>query len=131
MESMTPQQAIDLVYRYAQAGTARDLDALDSIFTADFVNHHPAGPSRGIEALKAFVESVIKRWPELTVTVDTAFANTTFADGPRVAALVTLRGRHPDRDQQLEVREIWIFRVSEGKLAERWYVVEQPAAPMP
>jgi len=131
MDLMTPQQAIDLVYRYAEAATARDLDALDAIFTADFVNHHPAGPSRGIDALKAFVDSVLKRWPEVTVAVDTAFANTTFADGPRVGALVTLRGHHPERAQQLEVREIWIFRVSEGKLAERWYVVEQPGAPAP
>jgi ketosteroid isomerase-like protein len=125
---ITPQEAVGLVYRYAEAGTARDLDALDTIFAADFVNHHPAGAAHGIDALKQFVEFVLKRWPELTITVDTAFANTTFADGPRVGAVVTLRGRNPELGQQLEVREIWIFRVSEGKLAERWYVVEQAGA---
>ena len=129
MEIMTPQQAVDLVHRYAEAGSARDLDALDAIFTADFVNHHPAGPARGIDALKRFVGRVLKDWPELTITVDAAFANTAFADGPRVGALVTLRGRNPDLDRRLEVREFWIFRVSEGKLAERWYVVEQAEPP--
>jgi len=126
---MTRQQAVDLVYRYAEAGTAGDLEALDTIFTTDFINHHPAGAARGIDALKRFVEGVLKRWPELTVTVDTAFANMAFADGPRVGALVTLRGRNPDLNQQMEVREIWIFRVSEGKLAERWYVVEDASPP--
>jgi len=125
---MTPQQAVDLVYRYAEAGTARDIDAVDAIFTADFVNHHPAGAARGIDALKRFVGSVLNDWPELTVTVDTAFANMAFADGPRVGALITLRGRNPELGRRLEVREIWIFRVSEGKLAERWYVVDQEGA---
>ena len=81
-----------------------------------------------MEALKAFVRGVRERIEGLTVSVDTAFANTSFADGPRVAALVTLRGRIASRNMEVAFREMWIFRVSEGKLAERWYVVEQPAA---
>ncbi len=124
----TPEEAVALVHRYAEAGTARDVDALTGIFTEDFVNHHPAGPARGLDALKRFVEGVLNAWPELLVTVETAFANTSFEDGPRVGALVTLRGRNPDKGRTLEVREIWIFRVSEGKLAERWYVVDQAGA---
>jgi ketosteroid isomerase-like protein len=122
---MTPGQAVGLVYRYAEAGTTGNLDALDDIFAADFVNHHPTGPEQGLEALKNFVGRVRKSLPDLTVTVETAFSNTTFPDGPRVGALVTLRGHSRERNQNVEFREFWIFRVSEGKLAERWYVVEQ------
>ncbi|MFQ5382493.1 MAG: ester cyclase [Dehalococcoidia bacterium] len=125
---MTPEDAVALVHRYAEAGSRRDIGALDGIFTEDFVNHHPAGPARGIQELKRFVEGVLDAWPELTVSVETAFANVSFEDGPRVGALVTLHGRNPERGRTLEVRELWIFRVSEGKLAERWYVVDQEGA---
>lgn len=125
----TTDEAVRLVQRYADAGTAGDLAAMDDIFTADFINHHPAGDEVGVEALKAFVAGVRARLANLTVTIDDAFANASFPDGPRVAALVTLRGRVEARDQDVVIREMWIFRVSGGKLAERWYVVEQPGSP--
>ncbi len=123
----TERRGIDLVRRYVEIVNTRTPEELDAIFAPDFVNHRPDGPAHGLEALKAFLSGVMNNWPELEVTIDAAFADESFASGPRVGALVTLRENNVELGRTFEMREIWIFRISEGKLAERWYVVDRAA----
>ena len=125
----TMEQAIDLVRRYTELGKTRNLDELDAIFTPDFVNRSQGGAQHGLDALKEFVSGVWKAFPDLEVTIDTIFADKVADNEPWVGALVTLRGSHAEQDLTINLREVWNFRISEGKIAERWYVVDRAALP--
>ena len=121
------QGSVDLVRRYVEAVNTRRPEELDAIFAPDFVNHGPDGPAHGLGAFKAFVSRVMGIWPELEITIDAAFTDESFVSGTRVGALVTLRENNAELGRTLKMREIWIFRISEGKLAERWYVLDRAA----
>jgi predicted SnoaL-like aldol condensation-catalyzing enzyme len=80
-----------------------------------------------LEALKEFVAGVWKAFPDLEVTIDTMFADKVADGEPWVGALVTLRGSHAEQDLTIDLREFWTFRIREGKIAERWFVVDRAA----
>jgi ketosteroid isomerase-like protein len=122
--------AAGLVRRYAEIVTSGDLDALGAIIAPDFVQHRPAGAEAGLERMRAFVESVRRELPDLEVSVEVAFADDAFADGTRIGALVTLRGTSARLGKRVAFREIHVYRVAGGKLAERWFAVERAAFPM-
>ena len=119
----TKEQAIELVKRYTEV---RSLDELDDIFTPDFINHSSAGTQQGIDKLKEFISSVGDMFLDVKVTIDTIFADKRGDGEPWVGALVTLRGTKADNKQAFEMQELWVFRISEGKIAERWFVVNRP-----
>jgi predicted SnoaL-like aldol condensation-catalyzing enzyme len=123
----TMEQAIDLVRRYAEVSKTRNLDELDALFTPDFSNHSPGGAEQGLDKLKDFLSRVWDFVPDLEVTIDTIFADKVDDGEPWVGALVTLRGTRADNNQALDLQEVWTFRISEGKIAERWYVVDRAA----
>ncbi len=125
----TMEQAIDLVRRYTEVSKTRNLDELDAIFSPDFSNHSRSGTERGLDKLKDFLLRVWDFVPDLEVTIDTIFADKVDDGEPWVGALVTLRGTRADNNQALDLQEVWTFRVSEGKIAERWYVVDRAALP--
>lgn len=118
----TIEQAIDLVKRYTEV---RNLDELDAIFTPDFSNHSPAGTEQGIDKLKEFLSRVMKFVPDGKITIDKIFADQRGDGEPWIGALVTLQGTKADNKQTFEMQELWVFRISEGKIAERWFVVNR------
>jgi hypothetical protein len=61
------------------------------------------------------------------MTINTIFADQVLDGEPWVGALITLRGRHAEQDLNIDLQEVWIFRIREGKIAERWYVVDRVA----
>ena len=105
----------------------RLLDELDVIFTPDFSNHSPRGTEHGLGKFKDFLLRVWDWVPDVEVTIDTVFADKVDDGEPWVGALVTLRGTRTDNSEALELQEFWIFRISEGKLAERRYLVDRAA----
>jgi predicted ester cyclase len=46
------------------------------------------------------------------------------ADGDKVAVRLTLRGTSAEAGREVMVREIQIFRIAYGRIAERWFVVD-------
>ena len=121
----TKERAIDLVKYYVDISRTRNLDDLDVICTPDFSNHSPKGTEGGLEKFKTFVSSVWDMVPDLQIEINTIFADKADDGEPWVGALVTLRGTIADNNQPLELPEFWLFQVSEGKLAERRYLVDR------
>ena len=44
----------------------------------------------------------------------------TLADGDKVVCLMEYRGTHAEYEREANWREIWIARLSDGKLVESW-----------
>jgi predicted ester cyclase len=124
----TTEQAIELVRRYTELANTRNLDELEAIFTPDFSHHSVSiGTEQGLDKFKDFLLWVWDWMPDIEVTIDTVFADKVAEGEPWVGALVTLRGTLAENNQKVEVPEFWTFRISEGKIAERWYVVDRAA----
>jgi len=127
---MATDDGAGLVRRYAEIVTSGDLDDLGAILAPDFVQHRPAGAETGLERMRAFVAGVRRELPDLEMSVEVVFADNAFADGVRVGALVTLRGTSAQLGRRVAFREIHVYRIADGKLAERWFAVEREAFPL-
>ncbi|MGH2351626.1 MAG: ester cyclase [Chloroflexota bacterium] len=120
---MTDEQNVAVVRRFLDAVNTGNLEALGDLFAEDGINHRPTGPERGLGALRQFVKSVRRRIPDLSVTVEEMIAG-----GDQVGVRVTLRGTSAD-GQSITAPGIQMYRIAEGKIAERWYVVARSALP--
>jgi ketosteroid isomerase-like protein len=124
-----PARNVDLVRRYVNAVNTGDLDAIDGLFAADYVNHRPTGPDRGPRAMREFVLGVRRMLAGLAVTIDEIIA-----DGDKVGVRLTLRGTLASTGKAVAVPEIQMYRIAGGQIVERWFVVNridlQPTAPV-
>lgn len=109
-----------------QAGTEGTLDALDAFVDPDFVLHDPASPDevRGIEGLRALIETHRKGLADLRVTVEHQLA-----EGDYVATRYTCRGRHggdligvPATGREVAIAGLVISRFRDGKIVEEWEI---------
>jgi predicted ester cyclase len=121
-------ESIALVRRYVDALNAGDIGALDELFADDFVIHQPAGDRRGKSAIRDFVVGVRRLLPDIDARVDAIFADDAFKDGHRVAVLLSYDATNPQLGQRVSVRELQLYRVVKGKIAERWYAADRRAA---
>jgi ketosteroid isomerase-like protein len=122
---VTQHDGTDLVRRYLDAAVAGDVDAFDRIFAADYVNHRPDGQgNRGTAGMKEFIRGVLARIGGLSVEV-----HDLFADGDTVAAKITLRGTWTATGAPIAITEIQLYRIADGRIAERWYAVDRSALP--
>ena len=120
------ERAIDLVTRYTNLDKSRDLgEQLEAIFSPDFINHSATGSVKGLDKLKGFVASAREWMPDIDVSINTIFANESSDGSVWVGAQATLRGTLAENNKSIEMQEVWIFRVCENKIAERWYVYDQ------
>ncbi len=103
-----------------------NLDALDAIISPDYVLHDLANPKeiRGVEGLKALVETYQSGMSDLHVTIDQQFA-----DGDYVATCFTARGTHdgeimgvPATGREVTIAGITISRCRDGRIVEEWEV---------
>ena len=78
-----------------------------------------------MDKFKDFVSGALNFIPDLEISIDTIFADKVDDGEPWVGALVTLRGTRSDNNKTIELPEFWLFRISEGKIAERWYLVDR------
>ncbi len=122
---MSAEESKALVRRYVEeVVNRRNLDVLDEIFAADFVQYggEPDQVS-GVEDLKQFFVMLRSGFPDFQGTIEDLFA----AEGDKVVLRFTLRGTHQGEfmgvaptGRQVTMAGIDIFRVANGKIVELW-----------
>lgn len=98
-----------------------DVNAIDEVCAPDVVIHGPGMPP-DLAGLKQMIPAFRSAFPDMeTVTEDL------FAEGDSVVDRVIVRGTHqhefmgiPPSGQRIELEEIHIARVVDGKIVERW-----------
>lgn len=103
----------------------RDLTVADRIMAQDFIDHPPPPPGMppGLPGFKQFASMLVGAFPDLHVTVEDLIE-----EGDKVAARVTVQGTHKGllmgqiaaTGKRAEFTGIDIFRITGGKIAERW-----------
>lgn len=99
----------------------------DVVFASDVLIHIPLPvPSTGVRALKDLFAMLHHAFPDLHITVED-----TIAEGDKVVGRNSLTGTHSGDYMGLSptgirvvYSEIFIFRLSEGRIAEIWGVVD-------
>jgi ketosteroid isomerase-like protein len=122
------EDSVVLVRRYVEALNAGDLAALDGLFAEDFVTHQPSGERRGRAAVRAFVAGVRRLLPDIDARIEAIVAADAFADGHRVGVLLAYQATNAQTGRRVSVRELPLYRVVDGKIAERWYAADRRAA---
>jgi steroid delta-isomerase-like uncharacterized protein len=115
-----------VVQRYVdEIQNAHSLDAIDSIFAEDFVDHMASSGGLylgGMEGLKRGYATFLNAFPDLHVTVEDMIA-----EGDKVVAYKTLSGTHrgthleiPPTGKRVQYQILSIYRIKNGKIAEYW-----------
>jgi predicted ester cyclase len=92
-------------------------------FTRDFLDHdEPAGESVGAEAAKEMIEKVYIKYPDLHVTVEDIIA-----EDDKVMVRNIWRGTDSSTGKKIEFKGFVLWRLEEGKIAERWATITPPA----
>ena len=108
---------------FEEVFAAGDVAAVRALVAEDTVDHNPMpGQPAGVEGIEYVVETLHTAHPDLRFTVDDLVA-----EADRVAIRWTMRGTNtgpmfgqPPSGQQVEQSAIVIFRIADGKIAERW-----------
>ena len=98
-------------------------DAIDELYTPNFVWHEPDQDIQGPEEGKQFLGMYLSAFPDMYCIVEDAIA-----EGDEVATRWTLRGTHqgeieefgPPTGKQVEIKGITIHRIEGNKIAEEW-----------
>ena len=125
---MSLEDSVALVRRYVDALNAGDLAALDELFAEDFVIHQPSGDRRGKAAIRGFVVGVRRLLPDIDARVEAIVADDAFADGHRIGIVLVYDATNAQLGRRVTVRELQLYRVVDGKIAERWYAADRAAA---
>jgi steroid delta-isomerase-like uncharacterized protein len=102
---------------------AGDAATMRALVTPDFLDHDPMpGQPEGAAGAQYVVEMMHGAHPDLRFTIDDLVA-----EGDRVVVRWTLRGTNtgpmlgrPPSGRPVELAAVVIFRVADGRLAERW-----------
>jgi predicted ester cyclase len=97
--------------------------AMREVMATDFLDHDPLpGQPDGVEGGEYVVATMHGAHPDLRFTIDDLIA-----EGDRVTIRWTLHGTNtgpllgrPPTGQPVELAAIVIFRIADGKIAERW-----------
>jgi steroid delta-isomerase-like uncharacterized protein len=124
------EQSKTIVRRLLEdAFNGRDVTVIDDVVAFDFTNQHPPFPGLppGSEGIKQVFRVFWSAFPDVRATIEDLVA-----EADKVAAFATLEGTHegelaglPPTGRRVHVPVIEIFRVSDGKIRERWGVVDQ------
>jgi steroid delta-isomerase-like uncharacterized protein len=119
-----------LVRRFVEEVQNRHaLEAIDELFSRDFVNHSPKGNAPpNIAGAKAFHAMLFAAFPDLRVTI-----HQQIAEGNQVVTYKTFAGTHRGEfmgvaatGQEVTFEVIDIFTVVDGHITEHWAVAENP-----
>ena len=113
-----------IVRKFYEAYSTGNVDALDDIVADSFMNHNP-GEASGLEGMKRRIINSRRAF-------ESRFAIEDMLDqGDKVAVRYTMTGIHKEDFQGIEptgreflVGGIGIYRVSDGKIVERWVQVD-------
>ena len=102
-----------------------DVDAIDRIYAADFVQYEPSG-TKNLAEFKQSARGLFSAFPDLVLTIDDLVA-----EGNKVTKRWTARGTHkgeylgiPASGNSLNVTGISVYRVADGKFAECWHLAD-------
>ncbi len=124
---------IDLVRTLHQIWNTGDLALIDRVYAHDFLAHWPPSSEvperRGIEGIRFGVERIrtaFPDWHEQVVDI--------FGSGDRVASRYVSTGTHKGTfwgiaptGRRIEIQEISIFRIAEGRIVEQWCMFDDLA----
>lgn len=109
----------EIIQRFFQGG---DVNEFDEVCSADLVHHGPEMMPRDLAGLKQMVPMFRAAFPDIEIVTEDLFAA-----GDRVVDRVTVRGTHqgvfngiPPSGKPIEMQEIHIARIVDGKIVERW-----------
>jgi steroid delta-isomerase-like uncharacterized protein len=108
--------------------------AMRDMVTSDWIDHDPLpGQPVGVEGAEYVVSTMHGAHPDLRFSIDDLIA-----EEDRVTIRWTLRGTNtgpmlgrPPTGQPVELAAIVIFRIADGKIAERWAGWKPGRAPVP
>src|SRR5215469_11328250 len=122
---MTTEEAKAFVRRHFEDFVNRqDLSAADRNFASDYQEHGsdaPPGSQPGPEGPKQYLAAAFQRFPDIHVTIEDIIA-----EGDKVVVRNTWRATDRTTNQKIEFSGIVIWRISGGKLAERWAYLQAP-----
>ena len=91
-------------------------------FAPDFLDHdEPYGESIGPEPAKQMMEKVYVRFPDMHVTVEDIIA-----ECDKVMVRNVWRATDPSTGKKLEFKGFVLWRLADGKIAERWATIAPP-----
>jgi steroid delta-isomerase-like uncharacterized protein len=97
-------------------------DAIDELYTPNFVWHEPDEDIQGPEEARQFLGMYLSAFPDMRVSVEDEIA-----EGDKVVTRWTIRGTHRGElmgiaptDEQVEIKGITIHRIEGGRIAEEW-----------
>ena len=121
---MTPDEAKAFVRRHFEDFVNRqDLSAADRNFASDYREHGADAPASqpGPDGPKGYLAAAFRRFPDLHVAIEDMIA-----EGDKVVVRNVWRATDRVNQQRIEFGGIVIWRIAEGKLAERWAYLESP-----
>ena len=107
----------------------RDYAAIDALVTRDFIDHEAPDRSRGPEPLKPYFAALHEAFPDLVHVVEQVIAQGDFVsvrsrwEGTHYGPYAGLTGT----GRRVSVEGMTFWRVADGKVAERWAVLDRLA----
>jgi steroid delta-isomerase-like uncharacterized protein len=116
----------ELIARHFEAFNAGDIDGFVGTMAEDSVNHAAIPQAQGREGARTIVSKLRAAFPDMRMTVDDVIA-----EGDKVVCRVTVTGTNkgpldfvkiklPATGKTFRATHIHVFRVANGKIAERW-----------
>ncbi|MEH1881229.1 ester cyclase [Nostoc sp.] len=91
-------------------------------FAPDYLDHNePYGKSVGFEPAKHMIEEAYVKYPDLHVTVEDIIA-----EGDKVMVRNIWRGIDSSTHKKIEFTGFVLWRLANGKIAERWATITPP-----
>jgi predicted ester cyclase len=115
-----PERNKRLVVEHFDAFVNRkDLDAIERNTAPDFLDHDgPGGKPTGRDGDRAMMAAMHALFPDLRVEVRDAVA-----DGDKVAVRNVWTGTNAQTGQRVEFHVFVLWRLADGRIAERWATV--------
>lgn len=126
MAETAPTEYREVIDRYLEGFNEQDVTALPEVATEDVVVHGLfgiEGDVHGIDEYGEWAMSMLGGIPDAKIELDEYLET-----GDKVTARWTIAGTHtnqlfglPPTDQTFEITGLAIFRMEDGKIAEKWY----------
>jgi steroid delta-isomerase-like uncharacterized protein len=123
---MSTQSNKELVARHFAAFNAGDISEFADTLAEDAVNHAAIPQAQGREGARSIVTKLRAAFPDMRMSVDDVIA-----EGDKVVCRVTVTGTNqgpldfaklklPATNKSFRATHIHVFRIANGKIAERW-----------
>lgn len=122
---------------YLDGMNNRDMGIIEEVFSPEYVSHFPGQPpTRGIEPIKAVLQSFFDAFPDIVFTVEDQMA-----EGDKVATRWSAQGTHqgewrgfpprergtPPTGRHVVFSATDIYLIADGQVVEEWNTLEQLA----